>query len=162
MMSIVRCNGQKVFQLCKIVVIIGKRTPQFAPCCCQRDPSKNRYISRPRRVPPAFAGARRRVRAASRPHPTRVCGRPQTRLPAGTISFCCLRASGRRKHITSEFFGNIQPALSLSQFPRVHTVQIDKLQEKLRTKLSQYTRNRIISPRESNNSIVNIFRILPL
>ena len=27
---------------------------------------------RPRRVPPASAGARRRVRAASRPHPTRV------------------------------------------------------------------------------------------
>ena len=91
------------------------------------------------------------VSPASDPRPARVCGRPQTRLPAGTISFCCLRTSGRRKHITSEFFGNIQPALSLSQSVPTYSYC---------SKLSQYTRNRIISPRESNNSIVNIFRIL--
>ena len=34
--------------------------------------SKTASETRPRRVPPASAGARRRVRAASRPHPTRV------------------------------------------------------------------------------------------
>ena len=81
---------------------------------------------RPRRVLDASRPRLRRpqtrpscVSPASDPHPARVCGRPQSRLPAGTISICCLWASGRRKHITSEFFGNIQPALSLSQ--SVHT-----------------------------------------
>ena len=50
----------------------GKSAMRKATVPPRNNLSKTASETRPRRVPPACAGARRRVRAASRPHPTRV------------------------------------------------------------------------------------------